>query len=154
MLAADQGFRAIRQVAALPFRVGGGLDGSVEVLLVTSRETKRWVIPKGNVDFKMTPHAAAAQEAEEEGGVRGKISPKPLGRFLYQKRLAGGRSVMAKVIVFPLAVREELQDWKEKAERERRWFSFTEAAEVVLEPDLRDLIRSFGATETKRQRKA
>lgn len=129
------------------------MDEAIEILLVTSRETRRWVIPKGNVHFKTSPHAAAAQEAEEEGGVRGKISPKPLGRFLYQKRMAGGRAVTAKVIVFPLAVSEELGDWKEKAERERRWFSISDAAAAVDEPDLSELIRSFGKSASKRRPK-
>lgn len=114
-------------------------------MLVTSRETKRWVIPKGNVDYKLSPHATAAQEAEEEAGVRGKISPKPIGRFLYQKRMAGGRTVTARVVVFPLAVSEELSDYKEKAERKRRWFSVADAAAAVDEPDLGELIRSFKA---------
>ncbi|MDQ3077557.1 MAG: NUDIX domain-containing protein [Pseudomonadota bacterium] len=106
------------------------------------------MIPKGNVDFKSSPHAAAAQEAEEEAGVRGKISAKPIGRFIYQKRAAGGRAVTAKVIVFPLAVSEELKDWKEKAERERRWFSLAKAAAAVDEPDLSALIRSFRPNKT------
>jgi uncharacterized protein len=143
-----RGFRAIRQIAALPYRnVGHGLDAPVQILLVTSRESKRWVIPKGNFGNNMAPHAAAAREAEEEAGVLGAVCPTPLGSYRYRKRKGSGASLMADVDVFPLAVSRELREWKEKDERKRRWFSLNEAAEAVEEPDLRDLIRSFGRSE-------
>ena len=132
----------------MPYRnVGPGLDAPVSILLVTSRESKRWVIPKGNYGSSIAPHAAAAIEAEEEAGVRGAVCPTPLGSFRYRKRKGSGASLMADVEVFPLAVSEELGDWKEKAQRERRWFSLADAARAVDEPDLADLIRSFGASE-------
>jgi len=119
----------------------------VQVLLVTSRESGRWVIPKGNFANTVSPHAAAAQEAEEEAGVRGAVCPTPLGTFRYRKRKGSGASLMYDVEVFPLAVSEELPDWKEKKQRQRRWFSLSEAARSVEEPDLRDLIRSFNSSE-------
>ncbi len=119
----------------------------MQVLLVTSRETKRWVIPKGNFGSSISPHAAAAKEAEEEAGVRGSVCPTPLGTYRYRKRKGSGASLMADVEVFPLAVSEELDDWKECGERERRWFALGDAANAVEEPDLRDLIRSFNASE-------
>lgn len=138
----------IRQIAALPYRTEGpGLDAPVSILLVTSRESKRWVIPKGNFANNIPPHAAAAQEAEEEAGVVGSVCPTPLGSYRYRKRKGSGAQLMADVEVFPLAVSRELDSWKEKKQRERRWFSLTEAANAVDEPDLRDLIRSFGASE-------
>ncbi|RIX32639.1 DUF47 family protein [Sphingomonas edaphi] len=117
------------------------------MLLVTSRESKRWVIPKGNFGSNIAPHAAAALEAEEEAGVRGAVCPTPIGSFRYRKRKGSGASLMADVDVFPLAVSQELDDWKERKQRERRWFPLAEAANAVDEPDLRDLIRSFGASE-------
>lgn len=117
------------------------------MLLVTSRESRRWVIPKGNFANNVTPHAAAAQEAEEEAGVRGAVCPTPLGSYRYRKRKGSGASLMADVEVFPLSVSEELSDWKEKKQRERRWFALSDAANAVEEPDLRDLIRSFNASE-------
>ncbi|TGX56361.1 DUF47 family protein [Sphingomonas gei] len=119
------------------------------MLLITSRGTGRWVIPKGNPMSGMAPHAAAAQEAEEEAGVLGPVCPTPLGSYRYRKRRGSGASLMMDVDVFPLAVLRELPDWKEKRERERRWFTLAEAADAVEEPDLRDLIRSFGASEFK-----
>jgi len=142
------GLYAIRQIAALPYRnLGQGLDAPVQILLVTSRETKRWVIPKGNFANNIVPHAAAAQEAEEEAGVRGAVCPTPLGSYRYRKRKGSGASLMADVEVFPLSVTQELVDWKEKKQRQRRWFSLAEAAGAVDEPDLRHLIRSFGPSE-------
>ena len=132
----------------MPYRnVGQGLDAPVQILLVTSRETKRWVIPKGNFANNIVPHAAAAQEAEEEAGVRGAVCPTPLGSYRYRKRKGSGASLMADVEVFPLSVTQEMSDWKEKKQRQRRWFSLAEAAEAVDEPDLCHLIRSFGASE-------
>lgn len=140
----------IRQIAALPYRTeGAAIDAPVRILLITSRETRRWVIPKGNVSSGMAPHYAAAVEAIEEAGVNGAVCPIPLGSYRYRKRRKNGASLMVDVNVFPLAVTEELDQWKEKDERERRWFTLADAAEAVEEPDLRELIRSFGASEFK-----
>ena len=118
-------------------------------MLITSRETKRWVIPKGNAPVGAVPHLAAAEEAEEEAGVTGAASPSPLGSYRYRKKRGNGASLMVDVEVFPLAVSRELSSWKEKAERERRWFTLSEAADAVEEEDLRDLMRSFAASEFK-----
>lgn len=132
----------------MPYRARGAtLDAPVSVLLVTSRETKRWVIPKGNPMGGLAPHAAAALEAEEEAGVRGPVCPVPLGSYRYRKRRKTGASLMFDVEVYPLAVDEELGDWKEAGQRTRRWFTLAEAAEAVEEDDLADLIRSFNAAE-------
>lgn len=116
-------------------------------MLITSRGTGRWVIPKGNPMNGMPHHAAAAYEAEEEAGLRGLACPVPLGTYRYRKQRRNGASLMVDVEVFPLAVTEELSGWKEQGERERRWFSLTEAAGLVDEPDLRDLMHSFGPQE-------
>jgi predicted phosphate transport protein (TIGR00153 family) len=141
----------MRQIAALPYRsAGGAVDAPVSILLVTSRETKRWVIPKGNPMGGVLPHAAAAVEAEEEAGVRGAVCPTPLGSYRYRKRRKNGASLMLDVDVFPLAVTQELESWKEKGERDRRWFPLSEAAEAVEEADLAALIKSFGASEFNR----
>jgi uncharacterized protein Yka (UPF0111/DUF47 family)/8-oxo-dGTP pyrophosphatase MutT (NUDIX family) len=137
-----------RQIAALPYRTEGtAIDAPVRVLLVTSRENKRWVIPKGNPTPGMAPHVAAAQEAEEEAGVSGVICPTALGSYRYRKKRGNGASLMMDVDVFPLAVNREYPAWKEQGQRERRWFTLPEAADAVDEADLRDLIRSFGRTQ-------
>ena len=117
------------------------------MLLVTSRESKRWVIPKGNLTSGLSPHDGAALEAQEEAGVTGRVCPTALGSYTYRKRRGNGASLMVNVNVFPLAVTEELSAWKEQSERERRWFTLAEAADAVDEPDLRDLIRSFSTSE-------
>lgn len=135
----------IRQIAALPYRATAG--GGVSVLLITSRESKRWVVPKGNQGGSDTPHNAAALEAEEEAGVRGAMCPIPLGEYRYRKRRKTGASLWFDVDVYPLAVSQELAEWKEAAERTRRWFSLNEAADMVEEPDLANLIRSFNVAE-------
>ncbi|MDF8333837.1 DUF47 family protein [Novosphingobium cyanobacteriorum] len=117
------------------------------MLLVTSRGTGRWVIPKGNAMSGLTPHAAAALEAEEEAGVRGSVCPVPLGSYRYRKRKGSGASLMVDVDVFPLSVTDELPAWKEAHERERMWFTLADAADKVEEADLRELMRSFVASE-------
>jgi len=140
----------IQQIAALPYRAeSDALDAPIRILLVTSRASRRWVIPKGNVSSGVAPHLAAAAEAEEEAGVLGAICPTPLGSYRYRKRRGNGASLMVDVEVFPLAVSRELADWKERDERERRWFSLAEAADAVEEDDLRDLIRTFKSSEFK-----
>lgn len=121
----------------------------MQVLLVTSRGTGRWVIPKGNREPGLSPHASAAIEAQDEAGVRGALCPIALGSYRYRKRRGSGASLMIDVDVFPLAVNDELPSWKEQSERERKWFGLSEAANAVDEPDLRDLIRSFAPAEFK-----
>lgn len=130
--------------------MGDGLDSPVELLLVTSRETKRWVLPKGNRIKGMSNHQAAAQEALEEAGVVGATCPAPLGSYRYRKRLESGAALLVDVEVFPFAVTEELEDWPERAQRTRRWFPVAEASAAVDEADLRELIRGFRASEFSR----
>lgn len=138
----------MRQIAVLPYRtLGPAVDAPIQILLITSRETRRWVIPKGGLMKGLPPHSAAAVEAEEEAGVLGAVCPTPIGSYRYRKRRRSGASVWADVDVFPFAVTEELDTWDEQHQRERMWFSLAEAAEAVDEEDLQALIRSFGASE-------
>ncbi|MFD2237278.1 NUDIX hydrolase [Aureimonas populi] len=125
-----------RQVAALPVRLSPG--GGLEVLLVTSRETRRWVIPKGNPIKGLKRFEAAAVEAEEEAGVHGKIMPDPYRRFDYWKRRRD-RFQFCRVDVFLLLVREEEDDWKERGQRHRAWTSPRQAFDLVLEPGLQSI---------------
>lgn len=134
----------------MPYRTEGtAIDAPVRIMLVTSRDSGRWVIPKGNAMAGMTEHSAAALEAKEEAGVIGAVCPTAIGSYRYRKKRGNGASLMIDVDVFPLAVNTELTAWKEQSQRERRWFSLAEAADAVDEPDLRDLIRSFGLSEFK-----
>lgn len=129
------------QVAALPYR----RKGDLEILLITSRETRRWVIPKGWPMEDRSPARAAEREAFEEAGLKGEIKSKPLGAYSYVKQKADGEAVDCRVAVFPMQVRGQAKDWPEKGQRELRWFRAAEAAEAVDEPELRDLIRRFAA---------
>jgi 8-oxo-dGTP pyrophosphatase MutT (NUDIX family) len=121
------------QIAALPVRLRE--DGELEVLLVTSRETRRWIIPKGWPMNGLDDHDAAGVEAREEAGVRGKLLATPVGRYAYWQR---GRveTRFLQVDVFLLRVEKVLKSWKEKDQRERRWFSVVDAADHVQEADL------------------
>lgn len=113
------------------------------MLLVTSRETRRWVVPKGWPMKKKSPPEAAEVEAFEEAGVRGTISKRPIGRYNYLKRLSTGRSVECSVQVFPLRVKSDLEEWPEMDERMTGWFSPEAAASLVEEPELSALILSL-----------
>jgi 8-oxo-dGTP pyrophosphatase MutT (NUDIX family) len=129
------------QYAALPWRTRD--DGALEMLLITSRESKRWVIPKGWPMKDKTPEAAAAQEAYEEAGVIGKPGRRSLGVYHYDKRLRSGRLQQVRVMVYPLEVREARDIWPEMTERDRMWSSPAEAASLVAEPELQTLLASF-----------
>jgi 8-oxo-dGTP pyrophosphatase MutT (NUDIX family) len=128
-----------QQYAALPYRVAGGL----KILLITSRETRRWIIPKGWPMKGKTPHATAAREAKEEAGVVGQIAKKSLGAYDYDKRLKTGQSLPCRVEVYPLKVSAQKRSWPEKHERTSQWFDWEEAAEAVREPGLAELIRAM-----------
>jgi 8-oxo-dGTP pyrophosphatase MutT (NUDIX family) len=136
------------QYGALPFRMGNG----IEILLITTRETQRWIIPKGWPMKGRRPRGAAAQEALEEAGVTGDIERRPCGAYLYTKRGFAGQSWLCKVEVFPLRVRKEREQWRERDQRTRRWFHFIEAADAVTEPGLRSLILAFGLAFEREQR--
>jgi 8-oxo-dGTP pyrophosphatase MutT (NUDIX family) len=129
------------QYAALPFRPG---PHGLELLLVTSRETRRWVIPKGWPMKGKAPHEAARIEAQEEAGLEGQIAQVPVGTYRYDKRLKSGKTRNIKVEVFPLRVTHEGDDWPEKEQRVRRWGPPAEAAALVVEPELKALIMVFG----------
>ena len=129
------------QYAALPFRPG---PHGVELLLITSRETRRWVIPKGWPMKGKTPHEAARIEAHEEAGLDGQIAERPVGKYRYVKRLKSGKDRQVEVQVFPLRVSHEGDDWPEKEQRVRRWGPPAEAAALVVEPELKVLIMAFG----------
>jgi 8-oxo-dGTP pyrophosphatase MutT (NUDIX family) len=129
------------QYAALPYRLSS--DSRTEVMLVTSRETGRWVIPKGWPHKRRSPSISAAREAREEAGVVGKIAQRPIGSYWYRKRLKSGALVDCEVRVFPLNVRRQQSRWPEKQQREIRWFSPAEASKLVREPALSDIIRKL-----------
>jgi 8-oxo-dGTP pyrophosphatase MutT (NUDIX family) len=127
------------QFAALPWRV---TDGALEIMLVSSRDTKRWIIPKGWPMAGRSDSAAAAIEAMEEAGLLGIIAEEPVGHFTYAKRFARGEE-LCKVAVFPLRVARQRENWPEKHERDTQWFRAAEAIELVSDPELADVIAAF-----------
>lgn len=129
------------QYAALPYRVE---DGHPMVLLVTSRETKRWILPKGQPERKLSPHQVAEAEAYEEAGLVGTVFKSAFARYDTFKRLKSGREVPCLMQVYLLEVTHKLDSWPEKAERERRWMTPGEAALMVTEPGLAQILMNFG----------
>lgn len=134
-----------QQVAALCWRVH---RGAVQVLLVTSRDTGRWVIPKGWPIPGLDPHKAALREAWEEAGVKGTTGADCIGLFTYLKQTGPARAVRCHVSVYAIAVETLAKDYPEKRERKRVWVSPAEAAARVSEPDLAALLRAFDPAGT------
>ncbi len=119
--------------------------GKTEVLLITSRDTGRWVLPKGWPIKGLTPPEAAAREAFEEAGVEGRVGTEPLGVFPYDKDAHSTEGVPVLVTVFPLAVRRLVKDFPEKGQRRLEWFSPKKASKKVDEPELSAILESFTA---------
>ncbi len=129
------------QVAALCHRLK---DGRREVLVITSRGTGRWIIPKGWPIPGQDGPGTALQEAWEEAGVRkGRVSPAPLGGYGYVKLGETGLEEPCRADVYAIAVREMARDYPERAERRRKWVTPARAAEMVDEPELREILRNF-----------
>src|SRR5512133_3085754 len=127
------------QYGALPYRLRTG-SRRPQFMLITSRESRRWVIPKGWPKKGKSPQHSAAREAFEEAGVVGAVDKRSVGSFSYEKRLKSGAVVVCDVRVFPLEVRHQSKGWPEKQERVIRWLSASQAAEKVEEPMLRRII--------------
>lgn len=130
----------VRQVAAIPFRILQ--DGSMKVMLVTSRETQRFVVPKGWPMKGKSSRKTAAIEAEQEAGVVGKVLNEPVGVYPYWKRLETS-FVRVDVTVYLLAVTEEREDWRERNARQRAWLSPADAALLIDEPELATLVAAL-----------
>ena len=127
-----------RQVAALAWRLA---ETGVDVLLVTSRISGRWLLPKGWPMQDLTAAQSAAQEAFEEAGVRGEAVEQPIGCYRYDKVLKDGSVLPCHVDVFAIHTGGLLDDWPEKMQRQRRWYSAPAAAKMVTEPDLARFLR-------------
>jgi 8-oxo-dGTP pyrophosphatase MutT (NUDIX family) len=113
----------------------------VEVLMITSRDTGRWVVPKGWTMKDVAPWDAAAIEALEEAGAKGSMAEEPFGTYGYDKVLDDGKTVPCEVSVYPMIVEKLKSEWKESDERTRKWFPLKRAAGLVDEPDLARMLR-------------
>ncbi len=128
--------RTLRQIAALPISVTRDRPG--EIFLVTSRGSKRWIIPKGNPIRGLSPEEVAAREAYEEAGLIGRIMPGCLGTFEFQRRNAGETCF---VDVYMLLVEKHLRRWDEKRQRSVLRCDVATALSLVTSESLAALIR-------------
>ncbi|MFY2823995.1 NUDIX hydrolase [Ruegeria sp. MALMAid1280] len=129
-----------QQSAALCYRIA---QGRPEVLLITTRKSRRWIIPKGWLIDGLSPSETACQEAWEEGGIRGRCQARALGRFHYQKQRSKKGPVLCVVDVFPLLVQSVSSRFPECRQRDRKWFSPKKAASKVNSPELSLLLRKL-----------
>lgn len=123
------------QSGVLPYRIQ---DEKLEILLVTSRKKKKWIIPKGIIESGMKAHESAALEALEEAGVIGEVSQDPLGSYKV-KKWAG----LCEVLVYPMKVENETKQWLEDSFRERKWFTADEAKDVIERGNIKKLIKKL-----------
>ncbi len=131
----------ICQVAALVYR---RKKNRPEILLITSRGTGRWVLPKGWPQIGKTFAQSAQREAYEEAGVRGDVAPFSIGTYTYEKHdVCDGESGDFIVDVFPMHFSHQEKNWPERGERRLDWVSVNEAAQRVEEPGLKNLLASF-----------
>ncbi|MEJ8474525.1 NUDIX hydrolase [Roseibium algae] len=130
------------QIGALCYRVR---EGDVEVLLVTSRSSRRWILPKGWPILKRRAHKTASIEAYEEAGIVGNVSKKPFGTFNSYKGHAGGLKIRTQVMIFLIQVTDTLDDYPEVGQRELRWLAIDDAIKLADEQGLSRLLSKFNA---------
>lgn len=135
----------IQQAAVLPYTLR---KGRLQVLLVTSMGTKRWILPKGHIEPGLSARESAEFEALEEAGVIGETRPRSIGSYHYRKRPEKGGE-RCRVRVFAMEVTRELDDYPERAERERKWMTVRKALKVIQEPELRALMERFEISVSK-----
>ena len=128
------------QYAGLCYRIA---NDKVQVLLVTSRGTQRWIPPKGWPEPTLKPHETALLEAYEEAGVVGKAQKKPIGTYGYNKLLDNGKSVPCLGVVYPIKVKNLETRFPEAGQRRRKWFSRKKAAKRVDEKELARILKNF-----------
>ena len=128
------------QYGVIPYRRA---EDRIEIMLITSRSTQRWIVPKGWPLARKPARDVACLEALEEAGLEGTIGKRRFGFFHYHKRLKDGSIVLCRVDVFAFEVGRQLDDWLERRERKRRWFDAQRAIKLVREDELKALIRAL-----------
>ncbi|MBM3095568.1 NUDIX domain-containing protein [Ensifer sp. T173] len=135
------GIDELQQVGVLPWRIRR--DGAPKVLLITSRRRGRWIVPKGWPMKGYPLLVAAAREAFEEAGIIGDMWPSPVTTYRYMKALDDGSEIPCRVAVFGMNVRGTLTHWREKDQRQRRWFSVEAAADRLDDIELSAFVRAL-----------
>jgi 8-oxo-dGTP pyrophosphatase MutT (NUDIX family) len=136
----------LHQAGVIAYRVD---HGQILVLLITSRDTGRWIIPKGNINAATPPSKAAEIEAYEEGGVKGTIEGSiPLGFYTYFKKHQSGEQSPTSVEVYLLRVAKQVKKWPEKRHRKLSWVPVADAIKLVEEPGVVPLLRRFSELKT------
>jgi 8-oxo-dGTP pyrophosphatase MutT (NUDIX family) len=139
------------QYGALPYRFNQ--DAALEILLVTTRGTRRWIVPKGWPVKGLRPAKSAAREAFEEAGVTGRIGNKPIGFFAYDKLHDEAGSTSCEVKVYPLLVKRQNHVWPESHQRTTQWVKPSRAIAVIKEPELKKLVATFAKRAAAAARK-
>jgi 8-oxo-dGTP pyrophosphatase MutT (NUDIX family) len=131
----------IQQAAAIPYRFE---KEGLYILLIHSRNEKKWIIPKGIIEDGDSARFTAEKETEEEAGVCGKVKNKIVGNYDYFKW-----NSTCRVKVFAMEVEQVLDDWEEKSFRDRKWVKANEVQKIVKPKALRKIIKQFIKTKTE-----
>jgi 8-oxo-dGTP pyrophosphatase MutT (NUDIX family) len=130
------------QSGVIPYRKK---NGKTEVLLVTSIRKKNWIVPKGFIEYHMSPFQSAKKEAFEEAGVKGSNTTKILGHYTVKKN---GSELLTKI--YSMKVTRIIKDYPEKNLRKRKWFSIYEGAKKVEIDELATIIRRLGRLNSRK----
>ena len=130
------------QSGVIPYRKK---NGRTEVLLVTSITRKNWIVPKGFIEYHLTPFQSAKKEAFEEAGVRGSNSTRILGSYTVRKN---GSELLTKI--YSMKVTRVFKDYPEKNLRKRKGFSIADAVKKVSVPEIAKMIRKLGRLYPKK----
>ena len=128
------------QSGVIPYRKK---NGRIEVLLVTSIKKRNWIIPKGFIEYHLSPFQSAKKEAFEEAGVKGNNPTKILGSYTVRKN---GSELLTKI--YSMKVTRVFKDYPEKNLRKRKWFSISDAAKKVEIKEIARMIRKLGKTSS------
>lgn len=127
----------IVQSGVLPYKYDD--DNVLKIMLVTTTSGDEWIIPKGKIEPDLTPAESALKEAREEAGLKGEIVGDVIGSYRFRKKK---NNRVCRVDVFPMAVRkkQKKKKWEEKKKRKRGWYTIPEALELIVNPELKELI--------------
>jgi 8-oxo-dGTP pyrophosphatase MutT (NUDIX family) len=131
--------KVLKQSGVIPYRIQ---DGKIEVLLITSRDRRKWVMPKGDIPNGMSPPASAAKEAWEEAGVIGQVSTEKIGTYKYRKQ---GKNYRVNMYLLPVETLSE--DYPEAGHRQRQWVDISNATRWIKITSLKRILKEFPLTE-------